>query len=1809
MKSCPQCNHKLTAAPEVCPECGFVLITKGSKTLGDEDITREIRSDRSAATLAEDYVSSSDSTPISDSTPSSDSASSSNSTIKQTNQDDDQVSTSSPTIQVPASTNDDDDDLSFEIANDVDIDGPDESKIGPGDKTLSNEDTTREIRSELPDSSALTLTDDFVSSSDSTIVQAKQDDDQDPIDSPTIKIPDVPWITPSVDDDGADDDMDFQVADDDADDDLNFELADDDRESDEVATGPSGPTNRPSNETLLTDPMQTMSRPFDDKNNDKTLSQSTMRQKPDTVKPGPQAKTLTGQRLPTIVNPQAALEAAAAYSKGLQSLIPPRTIAQKEQASDSSDYQILKRIGSGAYGTVFRAKQVPLERSVAIKLLQSSDDDDQQQRIKNEFLREAQFTGRLEHPNIVPIHDIGLTVSPKGKVNPFYVMKEIRGTSWLEEIRNNSLKENVRVFKNVTNAIAFAHSQNILHCDLKPDNVMLGEFGEVLVVDWGQAVDLSVPNTMRPGGTPAYISPEMARYWIDIYLDYKEESPSQSEVGIRSDVYLLGALLFEIITGTAPHCKSTREPPYEVIRKAAKNHVVDYPDTVNKNLMNIALRTLRATDDDHIETTGELLSAIAQYETRSLSIQLRQRAQQLLEQAKAESDYDHFQRARFGFEEALEKWDGNEDARKGLRDAKLRCAELALEDQNFDLGLDVLGETDGREEAELRKQLTEGKQVRDRRKRLVARLAIGLAGSILAGILINAVMINENYKSGKARVIAEEARDVAETDEERAREKTAELQKEIAPLQSQVGKLSDEKAQLVDDKNTLDEEKRKLATQTKTLTEEKGQLVEQKKTLTEEKGQLAAQTKLLTAEKGQLVEQKGQLVKQKKLLTEEKGQLTEEKESLTEAKQNLEGQVVTLNESSKLLRYKGGLTQIATDLQAGDYRDAGKNLAQYQNQQDWEVGRLNLLAHPEIKSLYPAEPITSMSATADGKQVAIVFQDRIEIRSVDQLDQPGNQIDLPNVTAVAISPDGSQLFAGKPGDSQDSAGRIEVFDLTQPGEPKSIRTLPAQSASIDLIEVSEAGNAVLSVGKTSALRQSSGQGLEEPLMVWIDGQKEKVELVLSDGSNPKFDSASFSSDGQRILLTNRAGLPRDQQAHVFEQTGTGYQRIASSRIRGISAATFANDSSDEVIAGIQNANTGGYSLARWRYATPSTTNRSQGSDSVAIIAPLPSKVIYLRRQGDFLLATEENRQTTIWDWRNKTSEKLKGQSRPAEFGFVTPGESLKNCKVVTAAIGDQPEILSTDLANYRPEFHQQSIGWTPEDRPASVTAMYSQSAAEGSLEAFGNDYGMASVFRDRNVKGNPNADRYDSKNRVQWNISAWQYQIASDDFVFAQSAEDYLYQYDRASGALERVLTKLARYLDGRERIVDLQVSDDGRVALVRTDSNLPKFLLWDLQQDQVIREVDYGQQDLFGTGSKKQLPKLALSRDGKWVIGAKVGVFGWPVDSGQLVRFTNNNAVAARSTANSIVFVRNSQQVLVSWRNRITQFDLDRRQQVQSYSLPQISAAQVQDNLLDAIQDAGKTYILADEPQSGILLLSLEDQKQVAEFEQASYASFAATKDGLRAIAGGLDQNSKTHIEIWDPTEDFTQHVPLPSFNDPALDRHFIGFAKVSLSPKHGILLQTTERVRGSVGRLWNSASIDANLLLGGKVPTAFGRLRVLAQPTIKQVVSNEQQAATLASNQVMFWKLSENGVKPNGVLDVRATTMQLAPNSNTLAVGTGDNRCVLYDFSERKKLGEFEFEKQTRRRNRNGMAIRFKSNRHRSVDGHHRSFEVEQR
>jgi hypothetical protein len=265
----------------------------------------------------------------------------------------------------------------------------------------------------------------------------------------------------------------------------------------------------------------------------------------------------------------------------------------------------------------------------------------------------------------------------------------------------------------------------------------------------------------------------MARYWCDLYLDKKRDSIARPMVGYRSDVYLLGALLFEMVTGSAPHLSSPDESPYEVIRKAAGNVLAAHEPFLKDELMQIALAALRAEGFETIESVDALSAAIHDYETRRLSIELRERAYEILAQAKDQSNYDDFQRARFGFEESLEKWEGNAGARKGLLDSRLSCAYMALQDQNFDLGIGILDHPESGEERRLREQLIKARTKRDRRKMLVRLLGLGLFASLIVGVGFNAYMIQKNIEFG-------EHRDQALSEKSQAEEELSRLLEEIA---------------------------------------------------------------------------------------------------------------------------------------------------------------------------------------------------------------------------------------------------------------------------------------------------------------------------------------------------------------------------------------------------------------------------------------------------------------------------------------------------------------------------------------------------------------------------------------------------------------------------------------------------------------------------------------------------------------------------------------------------------------------------------------------------------------------------------------------------------------------------------------------------------------------------------------------------------------------------------------------------------------------------------------------------------------------
>jgi eukaryotic-like serine/threonine-protein kinase len=192
----------------------------------------------------------------------------------------------------------------------------------------------------------------------------------------------------------------------------------------------------------------------------------------------------------------------------------------------SERYSVTNEIGRGGMGTVYAATDHALGRDVALKVSNTVATAEFERRLA----AEARTLAQLEHPGIVPVHDVGRLAD--GRV--FYVMKWVKGTTLREYLAGESHPgERLRIFERLCEAVAFAHSRRIIHRDLTPDNVMVGEFGEVMVMDWGLARALASGASEERGivmGTEGFMAPEQAR-------------GETGDVDERADVYGLGAIL------------------------------------------------------------------------------------------------------------------------------------------------------------------------------------------------------------------------------------------------------------------------------------------------------------------------------------------------------------------------------------------------------------------------------------------------------------------------------------------------------------------------------------------------------------------------------------------------------------------------------------------------------------------------------------------------------------------------------------------------------------------------------------------------------------------------------------------------------------------------------------------------------------------------------------------------------------------------------------------------------------------------------------------------------------------------------------------------------------------------------------------------------------------------------------------------------------------------------------------------------------------------------------------------------------------
>jgi serine/threonine protein kinase len=258
-------------------------------------------------------------------------------------------------------------------------------------------------------------------------------------------------------------------------------------------------------------------------------------------------------------------------------------------------YSAVEEIGRGGMGTVYLAIDNDLGREVAVKIPNGVPGAALEDRLR----AEARVLARLEHPGIVPIHDVGRL--DDGRL--FYVMKRVRGRTLREHVGDlPDLTERLRIFERICEPVSFAHASGIIHRDLKPDNIMIGAYGEVMVMDWGVAKTLAddcepanpaglVDGGTHPGvvvGTRGFMPPEQAR-------------GEAGAVDRRADIYSLGAILFLLLTGDPPAADA--DPSRVVWRQRG----------VPKALRAICARALSADPADRYDRVSDVADDVARF--------------------------------------------------------------------------------------------------------------------------------------------------------------------------------------------------------------------------------------------------------------------------------------------------------------------------------------------------------------------------------------------------------------------------------------------------------------------------------------------------------------------------------------------------------------------------------------------------------------------------------------------------------------------------------------------------------------------------------------------------------------------------------------------------------------------------------------------------------------------------------------------------------------------------------------------------------------------------------------------------------------------------------------------------------------------------------------------------------------------------------------------------------------------------------------------------------------------------------------------
>lgn len=407
-------------------------------------------------------------------------------------------------------------------------------------------------------------------------------------------------------------------------------------------------------------------------------------------------ETVSGDTLPFDLFMEEEPQAQPVQKKKNKQLIDSRL--QKDNTTK------LKILGEGGMGRVFLGKQEYPSREVAIKELK-----EQSTQKGKLLLREAMITGKIPHPNIIPIHELKLT-----NQGPEIIMQRVDGHSFEHFLdrkpqKGTQLLYCIDILKDVCNALIYAHDKGVFHRDIKPENIMLGHYGEIYVLDWGIALDTKMPLSNRKVivGSPAYMAPEMLTGY-------------EKDVSVQSDIYLLGSTLHEILVGSPRHIGNTLQDVFDSVQRSEP---YEYPSSIFEKLGVLCNKACHVDPAQrHIsvrEFQQELSECIvhwdaiklcnkAQETLDHLQITLQQMEMIFADSDKSITNFSHvlgmsltnheeiidnsnkyFIQARFGFEQALLLWPECEIAHEGIKKTLLTMFDISVCKGQYDNTLSV----------------------------------------------------------------------------------------------------------------------------------------------------------------------------------------------------------------------------------------------------------------------------------------------------------------------------------------------------------------------------------------------------------------------------------------------------------------------------------------------------------------------------------------------------------------------------------------------------------------------------------------------------------------------------------------------------------------------------------------------------------------------------------------------------------------------------------------------------------------------------------------------------------------------------------------------------------------------------------------------------------------------------------------------------------------------------------------------------------------------------------------------------------------